>query len=316
MCHTGKLYKTCAGERQRIEYRCSVPRLHGVPPRSPDNTKGIRTIANNMLLLEKASMVAVLVLCVLSLRADGAKKRGCGERKIKKSYLNLAKMRDRFESVLGTVTSASEKADEHVSMADRKDSLLLKVGDLLFEDGRGFSGLRLTGLKLTDLGLDDIQKFEIYMAELELLLDELKKVEETVKEDFPTLNADLNAVYNRASESMRKVKACAPTGNANVEELIKQYKTQIQSASPTVPTRTRRHTHEDSASSSILLRKIRSLVGRKPRQAPDERILQHSQWVLKDLESLLQHDVIATLDSIKSKYSKRRNKQARKNLSS
>ncbi|CAH1259137.1 Hypp2163 [Branchiostoma lanceolatum] len=275
-----------------------------------------------MLLLEKISLVAILGLCILSLCADGQKnKKGCSEKSIKRNYQKFSQIRNRVNTVLTMyLTSASEKVDKHVDREDRAEtgSLLLKVGDLHFQDGRGFSGLSLKGLKLTDLGLDDIKKFQIYMVELEALLKELNRVDDDVidkilvKEDFSNLKGALNRIHKDASKLTGKIKACLPRGNTNVDALIEQYKTQIESSRPT---RTRRDTQEHSASSSsILLRKIRSLVGRERRQEPGagERTLQHSQWVLQDLQNLLQHDVILTLDSMANKNKRRRGHGSKK----
>ncbi|CAH1259139.1 Hypp2165 [Branchiostoma lanceolatum] len=288
-----------------------------------------------MLLLEKISLVAILGLCILSLRVGGqGVKRGCSAKNIKKNYRHFAKIGDRVKNVLRLVRGVSEKVDDQVSREDRASlSLLLpKVGDLHFDDSLGFSGLRLKGLKLADAGLDDIEMFQIYMAEMEALLNELNRVKETVvddvietlshvtedklsvleylKEELPILQEYLKEVHEDASELMGKIKTCVFNGETNVDELIEQYKTQIESARPTVATRARRDTQEAPASSPILLRKIRSLVGS---QAPGtgERILQHSQWVLQDLQNLLQHDVISTLDSMANRRGKRGRGQGR-----
>ncbi|CAH1259140.1 Hypp2166 [Branchiostoma lanceolatum] len=129
--------------------------------------------------------------------------------------------------------------------------------------------------------------FQIYMAEMEALLNELNRVEEKV------VDVDIETLSHVTEDKLSVLKYL----NEELPILQEYLKEVHEDASELVATRTRRDTQEAPASSSILLRKIRSLVGR---QAPGagERILQHSQWVLQDLQNLLQHDVISTLDSM------------------
>ncbi|XP_035674625.1 uncharacterized protein LOC118414585 [Branchiostoma floridae] len=277
-----------------------------------------------MLLLEKIVFVTILGMCVFSLCTAGRREKGCSERNMKNNYRKFSKIHDRVNTALRKVTTTSEKVEEHVSREDRTnpDSLLLKVGDLLFEDGPSFSGLRLKGLKLPDLGLDDIAKFQIYMAELGVLNSELDRLEDDVienvrhleeedkllvlkgvMEDLPILKEYLKEIHKDASELTEKIKRCVP--NAHVDILVEQYITQVESTRQTAPSRTRRDTQEATASSSILLGKIRHHVGRERRDTAGagESALQHSWWVLQDLENLLQHDVISTLNSMTNKSS-------------
>ncbi|CAH1259138.1 Hypp2164 [Branchiostoma lanceolatum] len=251
-----------------------------------------------MLLLEKISLVTILGLCILSLHVDGREiERGCSEENIKKKYSNFVKILDKAYNVWRFVKLVSIKVDTQVAREDRADSSLLlpNVGDLLFQDGRVFSGLRLREVKLTDLGLGEIEKFQIYMAEMGALLNELNRVGETVVDD---VIETLSHVTEDKLSVLKYLKNHLPILQDDLKEVH-------EDASELVATRTRRdtYTQEHSASSSILLRKIRSLVDSQEPGA-GERILQHSQWVLQDLQNLLQHDVISTLDSMANRRGK------------